>query len=76
MSGVHNLAMLPKRMLGLMVLLIDELEVNTLEEVSDTNMGNQGENLCMWLHCIRSQTMQLLKVAATAAGAVFCVAVL
>ena len=35
MSGVHNLAMSPKRMLRLMVLLIDELEVNTLEEVSE-----------------------------------------
>ena len=46
MSGVHNLAMSPKRML----LLIDELEVNTLEEVSDKNKGNQGENICMWLH--------------------------
>ena len=50
MSGVHNLAMSPKRMLRLMVLLIDELEVNTLEEVSDKNKGNQGENICMWLH--------------------------
>ena len=46
MSGVHNLAMSPKRMLR----LIDELEVNTLEEVSDKNKGNQGENICMWLH--------------------------
>jgi hypothetical protein len=63
MGGDQNLATLPERMQRLWALLKDELGVDTLEEVSDKNMGKHGENLYTWVHTIRSQTMQLIKVA-------------